>query len=60
MFKPGYYYLHANGQLIFEKKDEFKVHEYVIKHWLVESEKQYNSIKTQAKEIDNGTTYTGV
>jgi len=49
---PGYYYLHANSQIIWSS--EYPSHEYVIKVWKVESQKDYQDMMIKAKNIDNG------
>jgi len=60
MFKPGYYYLHINGQIIWKPKIVVEMDfgyfnsPMVVKYWKVENESDFNKIKIEAKQIDNG------
>jgi len=58
--KPGYYYLHTNGQIIWkpfivvESDPEYFNSPYVVKYWKVKSEEDYIKMVIEAKHIDNG------
>jgi hypothetical protein len=59
-FEPGYYYLHANSQIIWApfavtdyNSDYFNL-PHIIKHWRVETIHEYNLMRKEAKDIDNG------
>lgn len=54
MFKKGYYYLHANSQIIWTSKEFNFNQSFVIAHWKVENYSDFELMKTQAKQIDNG------
>ena len=60
MFKPGYYYLHTNGQIIWKPKivvdmdPEYFDSPMVIKYWLIEDQLSYNKMVTEAKDINAG------
>lgn len=59
-FKPGYYYLHVNEQIIWKPKivvemdPEYFNSDMVIKFWKVESVDEYTQMKTEAKNIIAG------
>jgi hypothetical protein len=60
MFKPGYYYLHANDTIIWKPKivvetdPEYFNSPLVIKYWKVDTIEDFNKMKVEAKEIENG------
>lgn len=60
MFKPGYYYLHANDQILWKPKivvdmdPEYFDSHLVIKYWKVETEVEYNRMVIEAKKLIAG------
>jgi len=58
--KPGYYYLHANSQIMWKPfgvvdiDPEYFNSPYVIKYWRVETSLEYQDMMIEAKNIDNG------
>lgn len=56
-FKPGYYYLHVNSNIIWKSKIVAEADEsyfdspYVVKYWKVETETDYENMKIEAKEL---------
>jgi hypothetical protein len=60
MFKPGYYYLHANDQIIWKPKivvemdSEYFNSDMVIKYWKIETKQEYDLMITEAKNMIAG------
>ncbi len=56
-FKPGYYYLHVNSNIIWKPKIVVEMDEslfdspYVVKYWKVETEMEYEKMKIEAKQL---------
>ena len=57
MFKPGIYALHYNGQLVrwdFSEINEVNRSSLVVDYWMVNSQKDLEMAKTDAKQLDSG------
>jgi hypothetical protein len=60
MFKPGYYYLHVNDQIIWKPKivveadPEYFYSDMVVKVWKVENEEEYHQMMIEAKQVISG------
>ena len=58
--KPGYYYLHANSQIIWkpfgivDTDPKYFDSPHVIKYWRVEDLLEYQNMITEAKNINTG------
>jgi len=59
-FEVGYYYLHINSQIIWKPRivvesdlDYFNS-PFVVKHWKVENNFEFQKMKSEAKAIDSG------
>lgn len=58
MYKPGYYYLHVNGQIIWrrdiivESDPQYFDSPLVVKYWKVTNESEYKKMITEAKDIN--------
>ena len=60
MFKPGYYYLHVNGSVIWKPKivvesdPQYFESNMVVSYWKVESKRDYDNMITKAKDLNAG------
>lgn len=56
-FKPGYYYLHVNGRIIWKPKIVVETDEtyfdspLVVKYWEVNTEQEYQNMVVEAKKM---------
>lgn len=58
--KTGYYYLHVNSQIIYVPKGVADIDkrywdsQFVVKYWKVNSLREFNNMKIEAKKIVEG------
>jgi len=56
-FKPGYYYLQINSQILWKPEntdEQYFNNPLIVEHWKVENQFDFQRMITQAKQIDSG------